>query len=285
MTIAAEPVAPVAPAGAPAVPDAGAVPAVQPVPSVVPGTRDWIPLDIRDDPGLKDFKDPGDMAKAWVARGKLFSKQNEGMVKVPGEGATPEQIATYRKAIGVPGSAEEYGLDVAEDLRHLVPKESLGVYAAMFHDLGIPKAQAQQLVTRHAEMQANLVRGIVTEYAKQREALKTQWGPETFDRRLTLASRAIEVLVNEEDHAFLNRPGIAGHPFFLRLFARLGEEMAEDGIIQSDVAGVKTTEAMASRAQEIIRDPQWLAGKHPQQEALTAEYTKLQRQLTPEPIR
>ena len=91
--------------------------------------------------------------------------------------------------------------------------------------------------------------------------------------------------MSEEDKAFLERPGFAGNPFFLRLFAQVVVQMAEDGIIESDVAGAPSAQQMRGRIQEILNDTRWLQGKHPQQAALDEEYRRLMRLANPEPIR
>jgi hypothetical protein len=71
---------------------------------------------------LDNVKTVADMAKMVVtgsrkisSHGEELKKATEGMVKIPGEGATEEDVATYRKAIGVPESAEGYTLSIPED--------------------------------------------------------------------------------------------------------------------------------------------------------------------------
>lgn len=48
------------------------------------------------------------------AQGEELKKATEGMVRIPGEGATEEDIAAYRKATGVPETNEGYELNVPE---------------------------------------------------------------------------------------------------------------------------------------------------------------------------
>ena len=283
MVEVATPAAPVVAPGTPAA--APPAPIITPSPVPADGDRSWVPDDLKEDATLKNFKTPHDAMRAFVATKKLVGQRLEGMVKVPGEGATPEEVAAWRKASGVPDAPTDYTLDVAEDLRHLVPTERLGDYATMFHELGVPKATAQKIVSRYAESMQKQLQALEQTYTQQRETLRKEWGEETYTRRLALADRAIKTLIPEEDQAFLQRAGIAGHPFWLKHFARLGEQMAEDGIIESDVAGSASNQQMEVRAKEIENDKLWLQGKHPQQDALTQERTRLLRLLNPEPIR
>ena len=249
------------------------------------GDRSWVPDDLKEDATLKNFKTPHDAIRAFVATKKMVGQRLEGMVKVPGEGATPEEVTAWRKATGVPDAATEYTLDVAEDLRHLVPTERLGEYATVFHELGVPKATAQKIVSRYAENMQKQLLALEQTYAQQRAALRKEWGEETYTRRETLADRWIKGFVSEEDQQFLQRAGIAGHPFWLKHFSRLGENAAEDGVIESDVAGIASNQQMDVRVKEIETNLLWLQGKHPQQAAWTEERTRLIRFLNPEPIR
>jgi hypothetical protein len=95
----------------------------------------------------------------------------------------------------------------------------------------------------------------------------------------------MEKLVDEEGIAFLNRPGIAGHPFFFKLFSKLGRQMEQSGDIEADMAGIASKEVRAQRLSDIKANREFMSGKHPQQAQLQAELNQLYKDLTPEPIR
>jgi len=68
-----------------------------------------------------NIKNVFDMAKMVVtgsrkisAHGEALKKATEGMIRIPGEGATPEDIMAYRKAQGVPDKPEGYELTIPE---------------------------------------------------------------------------------------------------------------------------------------------------------------------------
>jgi len=84
-----------------------------------------------------------DMAKMTVnasrkisAHGEELKKATEGMIKIPGEGATPEEVVAYRQAQGVPETADGYELAIPEK-----DKEGYEVIAnevkAAAHEAGI----------------------------------------------------------------------------------------------------------------------------------------------------
>ena len=89
-----------------------------------------------------------DMAKRVVngsrkisAHGEELKAATEGMVKIPGEGASIEEIAAYRTAQGVPDTKEEYELAIPDS----EGKEGNTVIAnavmAAAHEAGIPKSK------------------------------------------------------------------------------------------------------------------------------------------------
>lgn len=90
--------------------------------------------------------------QSWNAQKKLGEKS----LKLPGEGATPEELNEWRKAIGVPEKPEDYKFeptawtDEEKELGEILTKSRGDEYMAkvnkMFHDIGIPPKQAEQLM-------------------------------------------------------------------------------------------------------------------------------------------
>lgn len=96
---------------------------------------------------LDNVKNVFDMAKMVVtgsrkisSHGEELKKATEGMIKIPGEGATPEEIVAYRQAQGIPDSPDKYELAIPEE-----GKEGYEVIAkevkAAAHEAGIPPSK------------------------------------------------------------------------------------------------------------------------------------------------
>jgi len=96
---------------------------------------------------LDNVKDLPTLLKRAVNGDRMISKHGdelkkatEGMVRIPGEGATPEEIVAYRQAQGVPDSPDGYELTIPED-----DKEGYEVIArevkAAAHEAGIPPSK------------------------------------------------------------------------------------------------------------------------------------------------
>ncbi len=96
---------------------------------------------------LDNVKNVFDLAKMVVtgsrkisSHGEQLKKATDGFIKIPGEGATAEEVAAYRKAQGVPDSPDGYQLTIPD-----ADKEGFGVIAkevsAAAHEVGIPPSK------------------------------------------------------------------------------------------------------------------------------------------------
>jgi hypothetical protein len=99
---------------------------------------------------LDNVKNLADMAKMVVtgsrkisAHGVELKNATAGMVKIPGEGATEDEIAAYRTAQGVPPTPEGYELPIPE-----VPEEDKAGFETIAkgvkdaaHEAGIPPSK------------------------------------------------------------------------------------------------------------------------------------------------
>jgi len=97
---------------------------------------------------LDNVKNVFDMAKMVVTgsrkisqHGETLKKATEGMIKIPGEGATPEEIVAYRQAQGVPETPDGY--ELVNDQLEPEDKPFAEIVQNSCHKNGIPKSKAQ----------------------------------------------------------------------------------------------------------------------------------------------
>jgi len=91
---------------------------------------------------IKDFKSLTKMAataqrKATQNEAK-YAEKYKGMVKVPDDKATKEEIAAYRKAVGVPDKPETYELQIPDDDDKAGFEVIAGVVRTAAHEGGVP---------------------------------------------------------------------------------------------------------------------------------------------------
>lgn len=140
---------------------------------------------------LDKVKTLADMAKMVVegsrkisAHGKELKEATKGMVKIPGEGATVEEVAAYRKAVGVPEAADGYELPVPEGEGF---EEVAKATREAAHEAGIPASKLSKVWEK-----------VVTTLVAQNQALE-QKGMEL----LTADVQALKDAKKEKYDAFI----------------------------------------------------------------------------------
>jgi hypothetical protein len=158
----------------------------------------WKPYETTIPAGAKTWlenrkpADPGALAtEAFEMRQKL-----SGMVKVPGANATPDEVAAWRKTLGVPESVEGYSLpEVPEGAKGIV-----GKIAAVAHEMNVPAPALQKVVeTYMAEEKAaseQAVADLLAVQASSTENLKRAWGVD-YEKKLASAKEAVRRLGGE----------------------------------------------------------------------------------------
>jgi hypothetical protein len=265
-------------APAPADNAAPVAPAAAAPAAAAPPPNDWratLPPEIRDAPSVTKFQDVGALAKSYIEAEKLIGRKG---VIVPSENATAEEQAAFRAALGVPESADAYGLKAPEGVPEGVwSEDNAKAFAAAAHKLGLTPAQAQGIAAwqaaRVAEMAASA--GLEADGRTWEDTLKTEWGAQ-FDAKLDLAKRAVREF--GADAATLEAfEAKAGGAALMRMFARIGEKVAEDkpAGMGGGVAPVVTDPK--AKAMEIINTPggPYANPLHPEHRATVQQVTRL----------
>lgn len=225
---------PEAPAGAAAVPPAASATPAPPAghPPEAPGgaPNDWrasLPPELRDAPSLQKFADPSAMAKGYVNLETLVGRK--GAI-VPKDGDPPEVQQQFRAALGIPDKPEGYALKAPEG----IPPEAWGeegikALATWAHELGLTPAQAQGVAERYAKVQAEglqrAAEGVEPDGRRMEDVLRGEWGA-SYDGKVEVARRAAKQFGGDGVIDALEAK--VGGAALLRMFAAIGEAMAED---------------------------------------------------------
>jgi len=218
------------------------------LPSDPPAKPDYVPDKFWRD-GQPDVEA---MAKSYTGLEQLLGKKANA-VMVPTDKSTPEEVAAYRKALGVPEKPEEYierikpealpeGVHFDENLAKMASE------IALKHN--IPPAALKEL----AQLQVSQVQGLMqaaTQGAMQElqagEAeLKKTYGEE-LPKKLDLAKRAAATVgINPASRGFTDPDVVKG-------FIALAEKLSEDKLVSSDSIGAPG--GGMSKAKEIQTNP------------------------------
>ncbi len=232
--------------------------------------RDWA-----KSTGVKDLN-----GLAQIARDNQRALRESGRVKVPGEGASPEEVAAWRTATGVPDSPAGYALDPVKDSAgNDVPLDAplLDRLAARAHELGMPKAQYQGLVQDFVAAQMEQLGTLETTMrADAAEWMKGQGDKQPA--RAAAVNRGAEFLglAGEDVVKIRNELGSAKT---LNMLAKLGEASGEDVLLGGTGSGrflANGNEAQAS-IDGMRADPKVLTQMTKKGTPENAKYERLSR--------
>lgn len=199
-------------------------------------TADGETASLRDWVKAQNANDLNGLAK--IARDNQRALRESGRVKVPGEGASPEEVAAWRTATGVPDSPAGYALEPVKDAAGAdVPLDAplLERLAARAHELGMPKAQYQGLVQDFVAAQMEQLGSLeATMRADAAEWMKGQGDKQPA--RAAAVNRGAEFLglAGEDVVKIRNELGSAKT---LNMLAKLGEASGEDMLLGGTGSG------------------------------------------------
>jgi len=236
-----------------------------PAPAPAPAPSDWRAGLIGDFAPLaqektlekyqgKDWSEAGPhLAKALVEATKLIGAKAPALV-VPGEGATPEQVAAYRKATGVPDAPDGYSISWPE----FPPGEDLdeaarGAWLTRMHQIGAPTHIVQAFATLYGQHVNTLHNGYRREAEAAGQELRRDWGP-NYDANLGRANRAIQQYGGDALVDKYARDGNGRDPLTIRAWAKVGADLVEHGAMAGDTVGRVTPEEAQERMKTLQAD-------------------------------
>jgi hypothetical protein len=150
-----------------------------------------------NDPAQWLDKAPPPLSKFIKDQMTAARAKTEGMVRVPGENATPDEIAAYYKAIGVPDKPEDYGLQapakLPEGVQHDAKMEAAFLEKA--REMGLNAKQVQALRDFQLDYVGQTVAASRAEMAKVVEAEKAELKTK-FGDKLDATIADVKALVN-----------------------------------------------------------------------------------------
>jgi len=206
---------------------------------------------LRDHAGR--FTSVGDLAKAHL---DLRQKLSTAIVP-PGKDATPEDVAAYHKALGVPEKPDAYKLPegMSDGLSDTGKVVVTGVLAEM-HKAGATQAQVDAALSTFHRLNGEALAIRQAEAARAVEkadaSLRREWGSD-FDGNVQAAQRAAKTFGDADFAKFIAEATVGGiplanHPAFIKAFATIGRRMSEDGF---QAAGALSDNAAATIDEKI----------------------------------
>ena len=213
--------------------------------------------------GLKDSKAAA-MAKT------------EGMVKLPGAEATPEEISAYRQALGIPDSADAYqfeNLKLPDGVE--LDVEEIATFKGVAHELNLNPSQASKLVEFQAALEARRAQREMADANAFMEAeskrLQDAWGNDVE------AKRVFSMRAGQTWGLDLSKPFTAADVMIA--FERAGRSVSEDKLVSGE--SITNRLSYASQADDILHNKQntwnepFFDAGHEKHEQAVAEWNRL----------
>ena len=207
----------------------------------------------------EQFTSPADAAKAALE----FRRKLSNAIHVPSEGAEEEDVAKFRKAIGVPESPDDYEVTIPEGLdEQFAPAndEKMKEFINGMWEAGASQDVLGAATNWYYNFLLDTQKETEKRFAESIEAatstLRKEWGDE-FDRNVEGASRVFKMFGDENSEQILadstyEGVPIGNHPVLLRMFASIWKRVGEDGFraVMSDEEKQTTEEKLNQLTQQ-----------------------------------
>jgi hypothetical protein len=203
----------------------------------------WVAQVVEESRGtdLNGFATITDLVKSYRDVGKereTLKTEYEGYrtkaVPIPGEGAKPEEVAAFHKALGVPDKPEGYTYKLPEGTPEdvLSPDEMKRVLS-LAHKHHASPALVQELVNYEVETVMAARKAMKEENDTAIKAgdeyLIKKYGADKKDAKLADADKAIEKFGGKALKEELTRTGDGNRPLLMDAFIQIGALMSEKG--------------------------------------------------------
>lgn len=209
---------------------------------------------------------PAKALEAYIALESLFSKT----VRVPGDGASKEEVAKFRKHIGVPEKAEDYAVPEGN--------AALAALRSIAHENSIPKrafdALAAAVVKAEGERRSAAKKGY-------QDALAAELGEGAPD-----AVAGVKKFLEEKLPGFgraLEEAGLSEHPEIVKAMGRVAKIVSEDKVSGGIGGGgdqkPKDPKTLGARGRELIAKNSMGDRSNPKRAEEYAEFMSIVAQL------
>lgn len=249
-------------------------PASQPAPA---SFLDMLPEDLRQEPSLRSFTNPADLAKSYVHAQRMIGADK---VALPGKSATDDEWRAIYQRLGAPDDPQKYEFTESPQV---LDESAIGEFRNAAFEAGLNNRQAETV----AKFMDSTLQGAQAKFEQQAEELRyggeqelrKEWG-QAFDQRVELAYKAaVDTLGSADllDEIKLADGRMLGdHPAIVKMFAKIAEQIGEDSLVGETSEMVMTPADAAQRISEMTRrdSPYW-DKMHPEHDKYVQEVLRL----------
>ena len=189
------------------------------------GLSSFLSDELKEIKALHNFKDVNGLAKSYVHLNGLLGKKFEDL--------STDELKSFYGKLGRPENSDSYKFP------DLPKTELMGWYREKAFDLGLNQDQAKNLMESYTEIEQMRLKEMETEYQTTTnewvDEIKADFGG-AFDKRLEIAKKAVQTFGGQELKDYLNQSGLGNHPAMVKAFAKIGRELLEDRLTETDAS-------------------------------------------------
>lgn len=212
----------------------------------------------RNHKALRGMGSLDDVAKSLIETQKMLG---ESRLKLPGEGASEEEMGKFYDALGRPPKAEDYELKVPEDLPDgiEIPDAEVQMFKDAFHAIGLTQAQAQQAFelrnTGAIEAFQNVQAQRAEAFKQGNAELDAKWkaeghNPDTITEQ---TNRLIDEFGGQPVKEWLMKTGEGNNPAMRQFLGSMAMAMGEHGYVAGNSAAAAATREGAQKEIESLK--------------------------------
>lgn len=242
-------------------PDPNVSPSQQGQAGNLPPLKEMLPPDLQSEKEFENYKDVASLAKAHLETKRYASKLRNEKLSVPTDKSSPEEIAAFNKAIGVPDNPDGYELPVPELPEGMqFDEEKTNKFKALAHSKGVPKAAFQALFNEYVadqkaqyEAQAKAVSDL---REKTTAEFKKLWGKD-FDANLSKADQTGQKVFGAEFMKLLKDTGLNNHSTVIKGLFKLSEAVGEHSFVSGGERPNSSTSVTWEKLVSMKNDPRY----------------------------
>lgn len=210
--------------------------------------QDQLEPGLKDDPSLKDFKDPLAVAKSYVH----LRKMTGSMIPKPKPDATPEEKDAFYTQLGWNPDPKTYNIKGPVFPNGMVMKEEEVInFRDRAHKLHMSPEQVQGILDYYGDFAKKVLPDYKGDAEKATVALQEEWGQQV-DTRMGVARRALFNDFPKETVAKIELMGLANDVGFIKGMFNRGKGLIEEGIIPEEIGQGVDSKSAQSQINEIM---------------------------------
>ena len=239
-----------------------------------------LPEELRNEPSLRTFTDPGALAKSYVNAQRMIGADK---IALPGKSATPDEWREVYTRLGAPTDASGYEFEGESPLQD----DYMNSFREHALNAGLNPSQANEMMNFVRSTVDGMNQGLEqsadeARYAGEQE-LRQEFG-QAFEQRVEMAQMAAQNLLGGTemfDEIQLSDGRMLGdHPDIIRMFSNLASAIGEDNLAGETTELVMTPEEASRQVAEMTRrdGPYW-DRMHPEHDTYIQEVLRLREYM------